>query len=106
METFSVTNIDRFAEIIRKNSAESLSNNYPDLNEFITIGQIAKFIEEKNYDIDDYGNIILNEYLLDDLLDEISYWIYQVGLSKLCGADKLDCAWDDDENKMVFWAKE
>lgn len=32
-------------------------------------------------------------------------FIYQSGLAKLAAQDKIDCAWDSSENKMMFWIK-
>ena len=51
---FSITNISGFAETIRTGAAESIAENYrEDLNDFVTLQQVEKMIEDKCLGLDD-----------------------------------------------------
>lgn len=106
MNTFAVTDLEKFSEILRRNAALELSENYTEnLDDFISINQVMSIVKCRRINDDD-GEVIINQDILSNLLEEISGIIYQVGLSKLCGEDKINCAWDDKQNSMVFWSKE
>jgi hypothetical protein len=106
MSTFSITNLNDFATILRKNAYEHLSmTNIENLDEFITVNEVTKLVSHSGIGFDDDNNIIINEDILEELINDVSKWIYDISLSKLCGNDKLDCAWDDQHNEMVFWSK-
>lgn len=106
MYNFAITNLEQFSEILRKNAALELSEkNIKNLNDFISINQIMSIVKSHRIN-NDGGDVIINEDIVSDLLEEISDIIYQVRLAKLCGDDKIDCAWDNEQNTMVFWSKE
>jgi hypothetical protein len=48
----------------------------------------------------------LNEQKNQQIFDEATIWIHNVGLAKLAAQDLVECAWDDELNEMVFWQKE
>lgn len=106
MNTFSITNLNDFAKILRKNAYEHLSmTNVKNYDEFITLTEVMKLVSVSGIGLDDDHNIIINEDILEQLINDVSEWICDISLSKLCGADKMDCAWDDVANEMVFWNK-
>ncbi len=106
MNNFAITDLETFSEIVRRNAAETLSEKYTEnLDNFISINQIISLVKCRRLNDDD-GPVIINEGILSDLLEEISDIIYQVGLAKLCGEDKINCAWDSKKKTMVFWTKE
>ena len=106
MNTFVVTNTNDFATILRRNVVEelSLAKEYKNLDELISIPQILQMITKYTLGLDEDRNPILNEDIDTDLFDEALEYVSQIHLCKLCAADKLQCAWDDESNEMVFWA--
>ena len=104
MTNYSITNLDGFAETIRDGAAKSISENYTEnLDNFITLQQIKHLVVKKSFGVDDDGLYMINEDTFDDLFEEIRFAIYQVGLAKLASQNKIECAWDDQTNQMVFW---
>jgi len=115
MNTFSITNLNDFAKILRKNAYEQLFHlgilihlnmtNVKNYDEFITLTEVMKLVSVSGIGLDDDNNIIINEDILEQLINDVSEWICDISLSKLCGANQMDCAWDDVANEMVFWNK-
>ena len=106
MNTFSITNLTDFSKILRKNAYEHLGMSITDnQDEFVTIKEVIKLVQFSGIGFDDDNNIMINEDILEQLINDVSRWIYDISLSKLCGDDKLDCAWDETYNQMVFWSK-
>lgn len=105
METsYSITDIDGFAQTIRDGAARSISENYTEnLDDFISIGQIRSIVQDKSIGIDDDGLLMITEELFDEIFEHIRETIYQVGLSKLAANGQIECAWDDEKNEMTFW---
>ena len=102
--TYSITDLDGFAQSIRDGAARSISENYTEnLEEFITIEQVKNLIEQNHIGYDDDGLLQINENVFDNLFDYIRNDIYQVALSRLSSNGYVECAWDDDSNEMVFW---
>lgn len=102
--TYSITDLDGFAQFLRDGAARSISEGYTEnLDEFITIDQIKNLIEQNHIGYDDDGLLQINENVFDNLFDYIRYDIYQVALSRLASNGYIECAWDDDSNEMVFW---
>ena len=107
MKIYSIPEIDDFAIFIRDNVAQTLCNNYIDnLDNFLTTGQVKSLIISRSLGMDENGNYMVDDDIVESLYEEIASIIYQSGLSKLAAQDLIDCAWDDSTNTMVFWAKE
>lgn len=106
MEHFVIKDMFRFCKAIRGEAVLSLSENISEqtnIDEFITIVQCEEIINRKCQSHDDYGRYILNKHLYTDILYEIAEQIYQSALSKLAASDIIECAWDDNLQKMTFW---
>ena len=105
METsYSIIDIKSFTQCIRDGAAKSIYENYTEnLNDFITLSQIEKFITNISLGNDEEGNLIITENIFDETFEYVCRMIYQVGLAKLASEDKIECAWDTDSNEMVFW---
>lgn len=105
METsYSIIDIKGFTQSIRDGAAKSIYENYTEnLNNFITLSQIEKFITDISLGTDEEGNLIITESVFDETFEYVCRIIYQVGLSKLAAANKIECAWDSENNEMVFW---
>ena len=52
------------------------------------------------------GEYTINEKSYWNIIIKVSEQIYQSALSKLAADDIIECAWDDDTNKMVFWIED
>lgn len=105
-EAFIINDITKLAYSIRKNAALSISSDTNEtLDDFININQVENII--RNYTItSEDDDLILDEDGYNSIFDEITSWIVNVGLAKLAGSNKIECAWDDEKNDMVFWTNE
>ena len=50
--------------------------------------------------------IIIDEDSYVDIILGIAEQIYHSALSKLAADDIIECAWDAEEDKMVFWMED
>ena len=111
--TFVITNMENFAEILLRNAIEELSlDQYLDTDhprnikeELMSTNSVRHIISKYILDIDENNDPIISTDAMDDIFDETCEYIFQMHLSKLCGEDKIECAWDNDSNQMVFWSK-
>lgn len=105
-DTYIINDLTNLAISIRKNSALSFSGTYTEnLDDFISIAQVENIIVQHT-DIDDDGNMIIDEDQYNTIFDEVSNWLFNIGLAKLAAEDKIQCAWDDENNCMIFWHNE
>lgn len=104
-DCFVINDIEKLAYSIRKNAALTISpDSSEELDNFISINQMRNMIY--NYAIrTDEGDLILDEAGYESIFDETSSWIINTGLAKLAAEDKIQCAWDDESNEMIFWQK-
>lgn len=105
-KTYSITDLDGFCLQIRNNAAQTIGDNTEDLDQYITPQQIKQITESFSLGVDENDDIIIDEDGFDQIFENVVDSIYQSGLSKLASEDKINCAWDDENNCMVFWAKE
>lgn len=104
---YSITDLEGFCLHVRDNAAKTLcDNNKEDLEEYITTQQVKNLVQSFSLGTDDNNDLMIDESSYEQILDAIIDDIYQAGLSKLAASDKINCAWDDAENCMIFWAKE
>lgn len=107
METFSIIDLDSYADIVRSAVASSYSETYTEnLDDYITIGQVKNIIETHILGFDDNDRYVINEDGFNSTFEEISVWLHEVALAKLAAQGKIECAWDDEIGDMVFWATE
>lgn len=103
-DIYSINDLDRYAESIRKNAALSFTEFYNEnLDDFISIGQTTNLIKTNSIGEDEEGNLLIDEDSYNNTFDQVRTWLYNVGLAKLAAAGKVECAWDDTLNEMVFW---
>lgn len=102
-DSYIVNNLRNLAMSIRKNAALTFSETYTeDLDTFISIHQVETLIQNNSI-TDDGGALIIDEDQYDNIFEQVRDWIYNVGLAKLAAEDKIQCAWDDTLNVMIFW---
>lgn len=105
-DTYIINNIDSYAKEIRRLAAESIkSESKEDLDIYISTNQVIDFVKEKCVGINENDQYILDEDSNEDIFESVRIRIYNVGLAKLAAKGVIECAWDNEENEMVFWAK-
>ena len=98
-----IKNTRLFAESIRKNVAMIFPRSYySNIDSLISVDQteilVQKYLEPAYED-----GFIINEKNYAYLFTEIKKWIYNRSLSKVASSGKIECAWDEKNNEMVFW---
>jgi hypothetical protein len=105
MEVYAIKDLNDYASQLRQLSAKSISENYTEnLDDFITLGQLISLIMEKSQGFDEHNNVLIDVDTNEDLFYIVCDWIYGVGLSRLASQNLVECAWDDQQNCMVFWS--
>lgn len=103
-ELYTIEDIDGYANSVRDGVAKSFSENYSEnLDDFISIDQVKNLIKKNNLGTDENGNYIINEEIFENLFNELRDWMYGIALSKLAAKGLVECAWDNNQNEMVFW---
>lgn len=106
-EVYAITDLEGYATQMRDAAAKSLTDSNEDnLDDFISIGQIINMVSEECLGFDDEDRPLLNEETNERIFENTSIWIHEVGLAKLAAKDLVECAWDDEQNEMIFWKKE
>lgn len=103
-DIYSINDLNKYAESIRKNAALSFAQYHDEnLDDFISIGQVENLIRDHSIGTDDDGCLIIDEDSYNQTFDDVRTFLYNVGLAKLAAAGKVECAWDNEINEMVFW---
>lgn len=106
-DLYAIVDLDGYASQIREAAAKSLCDtSNDDLNEYISLTQIINMVKENCKGFDEENRPLLDEDTNEKIYEDTAVWIHSVGLAKLAGQDLIECAWDDKNNEMVFWAKE
>ena len=115
MKSYSITDSLEFARIMRNCAAESLSEEYTgepkyysdeELDQIVTLHQVESIISEHSLGVDEDEKEIIDTDVFNNIFDETRNLIYQSAMSQLAAKGLVECAWDDEENKMVFWVDE
>lgn len=107
-QIYAITDIESYVEEMRKASADNISKDAAEdnLDDYISIDQMIELVNLNCLGFDDQSRPLLNEEANKKIFEEATIWIHNVGLAKLAGKDLIECAWDEEINEMVFWAKE
>lgn len=104
-EVYAIMNLENYAAHERKRAALSIAKECGDnLDEFVSINQVCLMIEELSIGVDEEERILLDEEGRESLHFALKSRLYNMALAKLAAAGKLECAWDEEENQMVFWS--
>jgi hypothetical protein len=109
MSEYSITELANFAETVRDSAASNLSGGQYDtriIDTFITIEQVISIVKKESLGLDNDGKFIVNGTIFDDVFEQVTSIIYQAALSKVASQDLIECAWDDEKNKMIFWVED
>lgn len=105
-DVYAITDLEGYATQMRDAAAKSLTDSSEDnLDDFISLGQIINMVNEECLGFDDEDRPLLDEQSNERIFENTSIWIHEVGLAKLAAQDLVECAWDDEQNEMVFWKK-
>lgn len=106
-EVYAITDVDGYIHQMREAAAKSLSEDGEEenLDEFISAGQMLNMIKKECVGFDDQDRPLLDENSNERIYENTAVWIHNVGLAKLAAQDLIECAWDDESNEMIFWAK-
>lgn len=106
-EVYTIIHLEDYAAEMRESAAKSICEEYTEnINEYISIGQMINLIKENCLGVDDNDRPLIDEDTNIKIFEETSVWIHSVGLARLAAKDLIECAWSDEDNAMVFWAKE
>jgi hypothetical protein len=106
-EIYTIINLEDYAKEMRSSAALSICKDHSEnLDDYISIGQMVNLIRENCVGIDDENRPLLDEDANIKIFEETSVWIHSIGLAKLASKNLIECAWDDETNQMIFWAKE
>ena len=109
---YVITDTEEFASLMRSTAATSLAEQYlgktkeyddDDLNNFVTLNQIQTIIHEESLGQDEESQYIIDSDIFEHIFDQVRNMIYQSTMCQLAAKGYIECAWDDEKNKMVFW---
>jgi len=106
-ELYAIVDLEGYVTQMREAAAKSIcGESDDDLNEYISLKQMIGLVKENCKGYDDENRVLLDESSNEQIYEDAAIWIHDVGLAKLAAKDLIECAWDNDQNEMVFWAKE
>lgn len=106
-EIYAIIDLNGYISQMRDAAAKSLSDNYTEnLDDFISVGQMMNMINSECLGFDNENRPLLDEDTNEKIFEDTAIWIHNVGLAKLAAQDLVECAWDNECNDMIFWAKE
>jgi hypothetical protein len=103
-EIYVIMNLERYAEYERKKAANSISKDTDEnLNDFVSINQVCAMIKDVSVGKDEKNRYLLDQQGREDLGEAIHTRLHNVALAKLASSGRLECAWDEKADQMVFW---
>ena len=109
VEVMTVTDMAIFAESLRELVSMTIAKGTIDqdaLDDYMPLKQVISIVGEH---IDGFDEETGCEFLLvesyEDLIEDISATFLGSCLAKLAAADLLETAWDEEEERQVFWRK-
>ena len=105
LEFYSISDINSYCNETRTLVASDFSGDITDkeLDEYISISQVEKFVNEFCDDHDEDGLPIICEESHNEICDAILTRIQNVGLAKLAANGTINVAFDEKLNDFIFW---
>lgn len=101
---YTITDLNQYALAIREQAIESIADDQnTNWDDFITVDEVIDIVACHSLGCDNDNNHMIDEETHNYIMDDLNTWIINIGLAKLAGANKIECAWDDSVNEMVFW---
>lgn len=106
-ENYAIFDLEGYASQMREVAASNISDSYhnDNLDDYITIKQIINILNKECIGFDEKNRPVIDEAINEAIFEQVSIWIHNLGLARLAAKDLVECAWDNDTNEMVFWAK-
>lgn len=105
-EVYAITDLEGYATEMRTAAAKSLSADKSDnLDDYISIHQMINLVRSECVGYDHKDRPLLDENSNEQIYEKTVVWLHNVGLAKLAAKGLVECAWDNETNAMVFWAK-
>lgn len=106
-DCYVIVDLDGYVKEVRTSVAKSIAASSQDnLDEYISLEQMKSLVNSWCVGFDDEDRPILDEDSNGEIFEDALVWMTNVGLAKLAANDMIECAWDDNANEMVFWAKD
>lgn len=106
-EVYAITDLEGYASQMREAAAQSICEDHTDdINTYISMDQMINLVKSECLGFDSEDRPLLDEETNEVIFENTATWIHNVGLAKLAAQDLVECAWDNNGNEMVFWAKE
>lgn len=103
---YSIEDINGYCRETRFMVASDFADNLTDkeIDQYISLSQVEKFVDEFCDEHDDNGRPIICEQSHNAICEAILIRIQNVGMAKLAADDTLQVAFDEEINDFVFWA--
>lgn len=105
-DVYAIIDLSGYVSQMREAAAKTICDNTDDVDDYISLDQMIGLVKESCLGFDDEERPLLNEDANETIFDNTVTWIHNVGLAKLAAQDLVECAWSDEDNEMIFWAKE
>ena len=106
-EVYAITDLEGYASQMREAAAQSICEDHTDdIDTYISLTQMINLVKSECLGFDDEERPLLDEDTNEKIFEDTAVWIHSVGLAKLAAQDLIECAWDDENNQMVFWTKQ
>jgi hypothetical protein len=106
LKFYSISDIDDYCHETRTLVASSFADNITEkeIDQYISIGQVEKFVDEFCDDHDENGSPIICEDSHNEICEAILTRIQNVGIAKLAANGTINVAFDEKLNDFIFWA--
>ena len=96
METYSIVDLEGYANSIRESAAKSFTETYTEnLDEFISIDQVIGLVKEHSVGKDEEDNYLITEENFNEIFEAVRDRLDTVGLSRLAAKGLVECACPD-----------
>lgn len=105
LEFYSILDVDNYCRETRILVANDFSDDITEkeIDEYISVGQVEKFVDEFCDDHDENGSPIICEDSHNEICEAIYTRIQNVGLAKLASDGIINVAFDEKLNDFIFW---
>lgn len=100
---YRIVDLEGFSEVIRKEVLRT-HRCEGDEGRFLTSGQIVSFVRERFPEED--GGTMFDEDGLKEIVDFAVGVLLGGCMSAMAASGELECAWDENQNDMVWWLPE
>jgi hypothetical protein len=104
---YAVTDIRKYRSMIAKEVADLFGIKDPvEVFNFITSEQMSKIIDEGCLGHTEDGLVVVSANVHIKITNNIYNFVQSGVLAKMASDGILECAWDDQQQDMVYWLSE